>query len=104
MLERLLFCAAKADGAMQAAELDVMAAYCQEVTGDARITGLDKLEVVQGLDLLDVSAFGATYKKLKVFKLRRRLPGLQRFAVIWWPRKRRFTHANRPCWTFFEVP
>lgn len=65
---RLLFCMAKADGAMRAAELDVMATYCQEVTGDVRITGMDVREVVQGLDLLDVPAFGATYKKLKVFK------------------------------------
>lgn len=65
---RLMFCMAKADGAMRAAELDVMALYCRELTGDARIAGPDVRDVVQGLDLLDVPAFGVTYKKLQVFK------------------------------------
>lgn len=62
---KLLLYMAKADGAVRAAEVAVIAQYCQAVTGDARITPALVKEMLQTVDIVSITTFTRTYNKLR---------------------------------------
>lgn len=62
---KLLLYMAKADGAVRAAELSVIANYCQEITGDARIS-VDLIKaLLKVVDVVTITTFTRVYNKLR---------------------------------------
>ena len=64
-LLKMLLYAAKLDGAMRAAEVDVIARHCVELTGDARITAPLVKELLAALDLPSITSFVRIYNQLR---------------------------------------
>lgn len=62
---KLMLYAAKADGAMRAKELDVIAKHCIQITGDNRITADAVKEMLLYVDLPTERSFILTYNKLR---------------------------------------
>lgn len=62
---KLMLYAAKADGAMRAKELDVIAKHCTHITGDNRITADTVKEMMLYVDLPTERSFIITYNKLR---------------------------------------
>lgn len=62
---QILLYAAKADGAMRAAELQVITKHCQAITGDDRITTSDVKKLLGDLEVPDTKAFTRLYQRLK---------------------------------------
>lgn len=61
----LLLYMAKADGAMRAAEVAVIARYCVELTGDERITPALVKDLMLCVDVPTIVGFTRTYNKLR---------------------------------------
>jgi len=62
---KLMLYMAKADGAVRAAEIDVIAKYCIEITQDQRITTSMIKEMLQYVDVVTINTFARTYNKLR---------------------------------------
>lgn len=64
LLKMLLF-AAKADGAIRAPEVRVIARHCEELTGDARLTPAMVRELLDVLDVPSITSFVRIYNRLR---------------------------------------
>lgn len=64
VLKMMLFMA-KADGAVRAAELDVIAGYCVDITQDKRITQAMIKEMLKCVDVVSITTFVRTYNRLR---------------------------------------
>lgn len=62
---KLMLYMAKADGAVRAAELEVIAAYCIDITQDQRITSAMIKDMLQFVDVVTINTFTRTYNKLR---------------------------------------
>jgi hypothetical protein len=62
---KLLLYMAKADGAVRAAELGVIATHCQTITGDARITTAMVKDLIKVVDVVTITTFTRLYNKLR---------------------------------------
>lgn len=62
---KMLLYAAKLDGAMRAAEVDVIARHCVELTGDQRITAPLVKELLAALDVPTIASFVRIYNQLR---------------------------------------
>ena len=64
VLKMMLFMA-KADGAMRAAELDIIAKNCTDITQDDRITPAMIKDMLKTVDVVSITTFVRTYNKLR---------------------------------------
>lgn len=64
VLKMMLFMA-KADGAMRAAELDIIAKNCTNITQDDRITPAMIKDMLKTVDVVSITTFVRTYNKLR---------------------------------------
>lgn len=64
-LLKMLLYAAKADGAVRIAELQVIARHCAQLTGDERITPSLVKDLLAMLDVPSVASFTRSYNKLR---------------------------------------
>jgi hypothetical protein len=62
---KLMLFMAKADGAVRVAELEIIAKYCQEITGDSRITVELTKDFLQFVDVVNTGTFTRLYNKLR---------------------------------------
>lgn len=62
---RMLLYAAKADGAMRAPEVRVIARHCVELTGDSRLTPSVVREMLDYVDLPSITSFVRIYNQLR---------------------------------------
>jgi uncharacterized membrane protein YebE (DUF533 family) len=64
VLKMMLFMA-KADGSVRAAELDVIAKSCVDITQDNRITITMIKDMLKSVDVVSITTFVRTYNKLR---------------------------------------
>jgi hypothetical protein len=62
---KLMLYMAKADGAVRAAELAVIARYCADITQDTRITVPMIKDMLQCVDVVSITTFVRTYNRLR---------------------------------------
>lgn len=62
---KMLLYAAKLDGAMRAAEVQVIARHCADLTGDERITPAMVKELLAALDVPTITSFTRIYNQLR---------------------------------------
>lgn len=62
---KLLLYMAKADGAVRAAEIEVIARYCQELTGNSRINAEIVKDLLKTVDVVTPNTFARIYNKLR---------------------------------------
>jgi len=62
---KLLLYMAKADGAVRAAEIGVIAQHCQAITGDSRITPDLIKDLLKAVDVVTITTFTRLYNKLR---------------------------------------
>lgn len=62
---KLMLYMAKADGSVRAAEIGVIAQYCQDITGDARVTVDLVKDLLKVVDVVTITTFTRLYNKLR---------------------------------------
>jgi len=62
---KLMLYMAKADGSVRSAEIGVIARYCQDITGDARITAELIKNLLKTVDVVTMTTFTRVYNKLR---------------------------------------